>query len=156
MTNYVSMTGIVEEESGIEMPDTLDDLEIIEIPMEMRQENLSTLDKLYKLCKDLEMSLIRDNEDISEEINKIKGIIYRGKIYVSCEICSKDVLCYRNICFSCLKIPESIGYCLMIIRNLLLRIAYLQERISLSLLNKLSTEELFETSNEIAILSHIP
>ena len=149
------------------IPKTADDLQYSDISLDLRQRRLNSLMAMKKSLKDMQLKLvfIPKNGELSKIDNvRDKIRIIRTKIdinklvspceYKTCVSSGKSTPIYLNLCHECFPSlnTSDIKYDLMSIRNLLVRMSYLEEHISSSLSNQISKEDLLSAVNEVSIL----
>lgn len=151
------------------LPRHANDLTVKEIPLSVRTKRLEQLSTIKGVLNDIHDFTILYHTDGDSSINagKVRGKLMRLKFIVDteklvskCEIkdCDKLVPIYSNICNKHLStrdlsnLPESL-LDLMIIRNVLLRIEFLEEQISSSLSNQVDSADLKRAIQETDTLS---
>lgn len=153
------------------LPSHANDLTVKEIPLSIRTQRLDQLSKIKSMLNDIHDSIILYNTDENAPVNitkihgkllRLKSVVDAGKIVSKCEIknCSNLVPIYNNICSKHLSardisgIPELL-LDLMIVRNILMRIEFLEEQISASLSNQVDPVDLRRAINEADTLSKL-
>jgi len=164
MSNYSTLSGYVsseEDDINLEyinnLPSSADDLIYPNITLKKRQSKLDLLNKIMSKIKQIEICLITGSKECNEDVERLKKVFDINRIDVSCEMknCKKKTIIYRNICEECLNIPKGKGEMLMVIRNLCLRLGFLEHQLSASLANRLSENELNKIITEVNIFSKI-
>jgi len=141
------------------MPKTANDLLFPNITLERRKKILENIGTTKRNLKDLESNTIFENTNNIEESRKRLETLIRkirkNKLQVKCEInlCQNKVECCYNLCQDHLSIQNNdIINLLTIIRNIFLRLSFLEEQISLSLSNQLEENDLIKAIKESDIL----
>lgn len=159
----------------VQLPKHADDLTARHIPLKLRMKKLDQLSDVKKKLKGFEEGIVlasisttvdnKHNEDddrkkIHALLGKIKMIIDARKTTAKCEIegCRNQIPIYNNLCDDHLSkdfmdgVPE-ILVDLMMVRNLLLRVEFLEGQISASLSNHISEKDLKDAIDEVDVLS---
>ena len=164
MSNYTTLSGYISNEEDDDsliyinnLPKSANDLKSSAIPLQKRQSKLNILNKIKTKIKEIEICLITGSKRCNKDIEKLKKVLDINRIDVSCEMdhCVNNTIIYRNICEKCLKITKGEGEMLMVIRNICLRVGFLEHQLSSSLANRLNNEELNKIIVEINILSKL-
>lgn len=156
-----------------ELPKHADDLTVKQIPLKVRMQKLDELSALKRKLKMYEEGIVlqpisvgsgfSENDDNRKKIHavlgKMKMMIDARKITAKCEIegCRNQIPVYDNLCDDHLSkqfivsIPV-ILVDLMTVRNLLLRVEFLEGQISASLSNQVSEKDLKNAIDEVDVL----
>ena len=144
------------------LPKTADDLKFPSISLEARTKALEKITQARTQLKDVETKIIltpsNDKNKLSDKDKKKLDLliskICESKILIKCEIeeCNNRVECFYNLCKEHLAMKinkKSLVYYLIAIRNIVLRLSFLEEQVSLSLSNQLEEKELKSALSEV-------
>jgi len=146
------------------VPQHANDLTIKEIPLSIRTKRLEQLSAVRQFLTNLQDHIILENLGNVEEINTInsnliklkrmKAFIDTNKFRVKCEItsCQNTISIYNNLCQTHLNYNLLAGkpilLTIMEIRNLIMRTEFLEEQISSSLSNQITSDDLQRAISE--------
>ena len=175
MKGYTEVRGVpvCEDDPNDEskVPQYATDLRFPEVALDLRMKRLDQLSQAKAKLKDIELRYVlisNDNiigfNEMRRKLGIIRSKIDTRKLNVPCEMkgCAfknPKISIYKNICDGCSQVRDkavfenSIPYDLATIRNLILRISFLEEKISSSLSNQLTQDELFSFINEAEKIS---
>jgi len=171
--NFLAFDGKKKGEPSHEesLPKTADDLKFPSIPLEVRTKALEKIAQARNQLKSIEIKIIMSSSDgnndkkgLSDKDKKKLDVliakICESKILIKCELeeCNNRVECFYNLCKEHLGInidKKSLVYYLIAIRNIVLRLSFLEEQISLSLSNQLEERDLKSALNEVDKLTFL-
>lgn len=151
------------------IPKTATDLRFPSIPLAAREASLDKIAKCLASMRDLERRLIlktkqpKDYQTARNRISMIKNKTRFKHLTVRCEFhsCAKgrpEIPVYQNLCGTCHKVNppndpsnnnDDLTSDLLTVSNLITRLMFLQEQMSMSLSNLLNESELTSVYREI-------
>lgn len=168
--SYLELKGVLigddDPNDQSKIPQYATDLRFPELSLELRMSRLTNLAQTKCKLKDIELNLIltptksEPETSVSELRKKLRIIrtrIDHAKLEITCELKScafgpAKIAIYESLCAGCLpksdQFNTSILYDLATLRNLMLRLSFLEEKISSSLSNQLTKDELYDFINE--------